>query len=107
MHSARADDRATLSCNERSSGHPLHRLVEVQVQGVAAVRRNDQVVGLGHRPHGIPPSPVAGGAMHREQLPRVRARDLVVAVDGHVEAEVDPGQSRYLPYGVVDGIALR
>ena len=101
-----ADDRAARLDDLGRSRHALHRLVEVLVEREAGVRR-DHDVEAARRP-GASPSPGdrASSAVHREQLATEGVRDLLLAVQHHVEREVDAGRGGDRAHVVVDRVAF-
>ena len=86
--------------------HALHCLVEVLVEGVAAVRGDDEVEGTVDRLHGLAASLAQAAACIGQDRAAEGARDPLLVVEQDVEREVDAGRGRDRPDCVVDGIAL-
>ncbi len=101
-----ADDRAAGPDDLGGGRHALDRLVEVLVEGVAAVRRHDDVEWTVDRLHGLAPRLLAGRGVHGQDLAAERPGDPLLVVEQHVQGEIDPGRRRNRPYGVMDRIAL-
>ena len=101
-----ADDRAAGADDFSRRGHPLHGLVEVLVERVAAVRGDDDVERRIDGPHGLLARDGTRGGVHGERLPSERARDLFRVVKEDVEREVHAGRPSDRTDGVVDGIAI-
>ena len=90
----------------RRRRHPLDRLIEILIERVPGVARQDDVERRGDFAHrrllGIRArSPVLG-----QQLAGEHRRDLLLTIECHVDREVDADHSRDLTHVVVDRVAL-
>ena len=101
-----AHDGTTPFDNLRRGRHPLDALVEVLIERVAAVGRHDDIERRVERLH--------GGSLDVRRHPLVNGEDLAgagtgdpaVAVDRHVDAEIDADVRCDPAYRVVNRIAL-
>ena len=95
----------------RCTGHALDGLVQVDIQGIAAIGGQYDVVGFLHRSHGHPLGEGDTLGVRFPQIPGIDAGNLVFAIDGDVEQEIRRCQRRdlayLLPYRVPLGIAPR
>ena len=101
-----ADDRSSRFYNFRCGGHALDRLVEVLIEGITRVRRQDHVKGGIDGLHGIGLRPLACSGMFVEELPRERGRNFLSAVERDVHGEIDARHRRDLPNVIVNGVSF-
>ena len=101
----RADQGAAGLDDCGARGHPLHRLVQVLVEGKAGVRRDDDVELVLDRRHREELCRTTGGGVSREQVAGEDLDDALLAVEQHVEHEVDAGRGRNRADGVVHRVA--
>ena len=101
-----ADDRAARSDDLGGGRHALDRLVEVLVEGIAAVGRHDDVEGAIDRLHRLAPRLCAGGRVHGQDLAAECPGDPLLVIEQDVQGEIDAGGRRDRPDRIVDRIAL-
>ena len=83
----RYDDGASLAHHLRCRAHPLHRLVEVQVERIARVGGDDDIERPGHRDHRRGFGERAAGRMRGIKIAGIDPGDRLVAVERHVHQE--------------------
>ena len=81
-----ADDSPAVLDDLRRGRHPLDSLVEVLVKGISAVGRHDHVEWAVDLLHRRALGGATGGLVYLEEVARVDAGDLPVAVDRNVHA---------------------
>ena len=86
--------------------HPLDGLIQVLVEWVATVGRDHDVERLCECLHRRLLDDGTDGLMDGEQFTRLHMRDAAVAVDGDIDAEIDPRQSRDSADRIVNRITL-
>ena len=104
---ARGDDDGASGLDDLvGRAQALDRLVEVEVERVAGIRRDDDVEGAGDGDHGRALDEGAAGVVGPVEIAGEDAGHGLVAVEGHVEEERAAGLAGDLAHFLPDGVAV-
>ena len=100
------DDDAARIHGRFSGRHALHRLINVLIERIAAVRRKNDVGRLRRDAAALIQEPAAR-LMRGNEVARHRVDDLLFAVQHHVQDELEPRRLRRPDHVAVDRIVLQ